>query len=145
MGGYLSVQQAWRERPELAARWADKALAHVRSRPPKIKKPKPARNRRGCGPAEDRLWAADRDVAVAGQPGGAEVFPARCLGLEGGVALGDARLVDGKYGGRVLGSHRLDVHDGMLLIAAAALLASCAPRRGAFLGRTGGHARECGQ
>src|ERR1039458_3556206 len=138
MGGYLSVQQAWRERPELAARWADKALAHVRSLPPKIKKPKPARNRRGCDPAENRLWAADRDVAVAGQPGGAEVFPARCLGLEGGVALVDARLVDGKYGGRVLGSHRLDVHDGMLFIAAGGLLAGCAPRRGVLLGGRGG-------
>ena len=43
MAGYLTLPAAWRASPELAAGWVDRAHAHVRSLPPKVKKPKPAR------------------------------------------------------------------------------------------------------
>jgi TfoX/Sxy family transcriptional regulator of competence genes len=43
MGGYTSMPADWRGTPEVAARWVGKALSHVGSMPPKIKKPKPAR------------------------------------------------------------------------------------------------------
>jgi TfoX/Sxy family transcriptional regulator of competence genes len=43
MGGYLSLPRAWRTSPELAASWVERALAHVRTMPPKVKKPKPAK------------------------------------------------------------------------------------------------------
>jgi TfoX/Sxy family transcriptional regulator of competence genes len=43
MGGYLSLPQAWRAEPDLAAGWVAKALAHVGSLPPKVKKPREAR------------------------------------------------------------------------------------------------------
>jgi TfoX/Sxy family transcriptional regulator of competence genes len=43
MGGYLSLPQAWRARPDLAAGWVTKALAHVSTLPPKVKKPRKAR------------------------------------------------------------------------------------------------------
>lgn len=43
MGGYLSLPGAWRATPDLAERWVSRALTHVRSLPPKVKKPKPAR------------------------------------------------------------------------------------------------------
>jgi TfoX/Sxy family transcriptional regulator of competence genes len=39
MGGYVSLPQSWRDSPELAARWVSRALSHVGSLPPKIKKP----------------------------------------------------------------------------------------------------------
>jgi TfoX/Sxy family transcriptional regulator of competence genes len=42
MGGYLSLPAAWRDQPDTAADWLDKALTHVRSFPPKAK---PARKR----------------------------------------------------------------------------------------------------
>ncbi len=45
MTGYVSLPGAWRVSPELAAGWVERALAHVRSLPPKVKKPKPAKNR----------------------------------------------------------------------------------------------------
>jgi TfoX/Sxy family transcriptional regulator of competence genes len=47
MGGYTSLPETWRSTPDLAAAWVDKALSHVGSLPPKIKKPKskPARER----------------------------------------------------------------------------------------------------
>jgi len=41
MGGYLSLPQTWRDEPQTAAGWVDKALAHVRTFPPK----KPAKKR----------------------------------------------------------------------------------------------------
>lgn len=65
---------------------------------------------RGRNPAED-IAGGERDIAVTGQPGGAELRPSRSRGLEGGVALIDARLVDREYGGRMLGSHGRDLHD----------------------------------
>jgi TfoX/Sxy family transcriptional regulator of competence genes len=43
MGGYLSLPEAWRARPDLAAGWVDRALSHVRSLPPKVKKPRKAK------------------------------------------------------------------------------------------------------
>jgi TfoX/Sxy family transcriptional regulator of competence genes len=43
MGGYTSLPEAWRGTPDLAAVWVVRALAHVSSLPPKVKKPKPAR------------------------------------------------------------------------------------------------------
>jgi TfoX/Sxy family transcriptional regulator of competence genes len=39
MGGYLSLPAAWRAQPELAAGWLARALAHVATMPPKVKKP----------------------------------------------------------------------------------------------------------
>jgi TfoX/Sxy family transcriptional regulator of competence genes len=45
MGGYTSLPLAWRATPDLAARWLERALAHVSSLPPKIKKPKPGSQR----------------------------------------------------------------------------------------------------
>ena len=43
MGGYLSLPQTWRAQPELAAGWVTKALAHVSTLPPKVKKPRKAK------------------------------------------------------------------------------------------------------
>jgi TfoX/Sxy family transcriptional regulator of competence genes len=43
MGGYVSLPQAWRAQPGLAADWVAKALTHVSALPPKVKKPKKAR------------------------------------------------------------------------------------------------------
>jgi len=43
MGGYTSLPETWRGTPDLAARWVGKALSHVGSLPPKVKKPKPAK------------------------------------------------------------------------------------------------------
>ena len=43
MGGYMSLPAAWRGSPEVAAGWVDRALTHVRSMPPKVKKPKTAK------------------------------------------------------------------------------------------------------
>ena len=43
MGGYLSMPAAWRAEPALAAGWVARALAHVGSLPPKVKKPKRAK------------------------------------------------------------------------------------------------------
>jgi TfoX/Sxy family transcriptional regulator of competence genes len=43
MSGYTSLPDAWRTAPERAAGWVDRALSHVRSLPPKVKKPKPAK------------------------------------------------------------------------------------------------------
>ena len=43
MAGYLTVPRAWRASPELAAGWVERALAHARSMPAKVKKPKPAK------------------------------------------------------------------------------------------------------
>ena len=40
MSGYLSLPAAWRDDADLAARWLDKARAHVGALPPKVKKPK---------------------------------------------------------------------------------------------------------
>jgi TfoX/Sxy family transcriptional regulator of competence genes len=39
MGGYLSLPASWRGEPDLAADWVAKALAHVATMPPKVKKP----------------------------------------------------------------------------------------------------------
>jgi TfoX/Sxy family transcriptional regulator of competence genes len=38
MGGYLAVPDTWTERPDEAAPWVEKALAHVATLPPKAKK-----------------------------------------------------------------------------------------------------------
>jgi TfoX/Sxy family transcriptional regulator of competence genes len=43
MGGYLSLPPAWRDSPELAADWVNRALAFVSAMPPKAAKPKTAR------------------------------------------------------------------------------------------------------
>jgi TfoX/Sxy family transcriptional regulator of competence genes len=43
MGGYLTLPAAWRNSPEVAAVWVDRALTHVRSLPPKVKKAKQAK------------------------------------------------------------------------------------------------------
>ena len=43
MGGYTSLPGAWRDSPDLAASWVERALAHVAAMPPKVKKPKAAR------------------------------------------------------------------------------------------------------
>ena len=43
MGGYLSLPAAWRAEPDLAAGWVARALTHVGSLPPKVKKPKRAK------------------------------------------------------------------------------------------------------
>ena len=43
MGGYTSLPAAWRSTPDLAAHWVDRALSHVSSLPPKVKKPKRAK------------------------------------------------------------------------------------------------------
>ena len=40
MGGYLSLPPGWRDDADRAALWVEKALAHVSSLPPKVKKPK---------------------------------------------------------------------------------------------------------
>ena len=43
MGGYTSLPGAWRATPDLAAGWVERALTHVSSLPPKVKKPKRAK------------------------------------------------------------------------------------------------------
>jgi TfoX/Sxy family transcriptional regulator of competence genes len=43
MGGYLSLPAAWRATPEEAARWVERALTHVSTLPPKVKKTKAPR------------------------------------------------------------------------------------------------------
>jgi TfoX/Sxy family transcriptional regulator of competence genes len=43
MGGYLSLPPAWRDSPQLAADWMDRALAFVSAMPPKAAKPKTAK------------------------------------------------------------------------------------------------------
>jgi len=43
MGGYTSLPTAWRATPEVAASWVERALTHVSTLPPKVKKPKAAR------------------------------------------------------------------------------------------------------
>ena len=43
MGGYLSLPPGWRADPDLAMAWVDRALAHVSTLPPKVKKPKAPR------------------------------------------------------------------------------------------------------
>ena len=45
MAGYLTLPRAWRASPELAAGWVELALAHARSMPAKVKKPKPNKER----------------------------------------------------------------------------------------------------
>jgi TfoX/Sxy family transcriptional regulator of competence genes len=40
MGGYVSLPLAWRDRQGLAEDWVARAHAHVRSLPPKVKKPR---------------------------------------------------------------------------------------------------------
>ena len=40
MRGYLGLPAQWREDPEQAAHWVEKALSHVASLPPKAAKPK---------------------------------------------------------------------------------------------------------
>ncbi len=43
MGGYISLPEAWRGTPEIAAGWVERALTHVSSLPPKVKKPRRAK------------------------------------------------------------------------------------------------------
>ncbi len=45
MAGYITLPRAWRASPELAAGWVELALAHARSMPAKVKKPKPNKER----------------------------------------------------------------------------------------------------
>lgn len=44
MGGYISLPPPWRDMPDLAASWVSRALSHVSSLPPKIKKPGKSRS-----------------------------------------------------------------------------------------------------
>ena len=44
MGGYLSLPPDWRADPDLASAWVERALAHVSTLPPKIKKPRTSRS-----------------------------------------------------------------------------------------------------
>ncbi|MEP6528237.1 MAG: TfoX/Sxy family protein [Nocardioidaceae bacterium] len=41
MAGYVTLPGAWRDRPGEAEPWVKRALDHVGSFPPKVKKPKP--------------------------------------------------------------------------------------------------------
>ena len=43
MGGYLSLPPDWRASPDLASAWVERALAHVSTLPPKVKKAKASR------------------------------------------------------------------------------------------------------
>jgi TfoX/Sxy family transcriptional regulator of competence genes len=43
MGGYLSLPPDWRAAPDLATAWVERALDHVATLPPKVKKPKSTR------------------------------------------------------------------------------------------------------
>ena len=43
MGGYTSMPGAWRATPDVAASWVERALSHVSTLPPKVKKAKTAR------------------------------------------------------------------------------------------------------
>ena len=43
MGGYTSLPVAWRSSPDLAASWVERALSHVSTLPPKVKKAKSPR------------------------------------------------------------------------------------------------------
>ena len=45
MPGYLSLPRAWRASPALASDWVERAFAHVKSMPPKVKKAKQAKSR----------------------------------------------------------------------------------------------------
>ncbi len=45
MSGYLALPAVWRANPDVAASWVERALAHVRSMPPKARKPKPSGKR----------------------------------------------------------------------------------------------------
>jgi len=45
MSGYLSMPRTWRATPAVASDWVERALTHVRSMPPKAKKPKAAKSR----------------------------------------------------------------------------------------------------
>jgi TfoX/Sxy family transcriptional regulator of competence genes len=38
MGGYLSLPSAWRDAPDLAEPWLERAMAYVATLPPKVKK-----------------------------------------------------------------------------------------------------------
>ena len=50
MGGYLSLPGTWRDDADLAARWVEKARAHVGSLPPKAPKaPKPRKGSAAAG------------------------------------------------------------------------------------------------
>ena len=40
MGGYLSLPAAWRDAPDVAVTWVERAFRYVSAQPPKIKKPK---------------------------------------------------------------------------------------------------------
>ena len=39
MGGYLALPSSWVDQPELATEWVSRALDHVSTLPPKVKKP----------------------------------------------------------------------------------------------------------
>src|SRR5215469_14909308 len=43
MGGYASLPRIWRESPDLAAGWIERALSHTGSMPPKVAKAKKPR------------------------------------------------------------------------------------------------------
>ena len=47
MAGYISLPAAWRGDADLASSWVDKAREHVGSLPPKVKKPKAAKSKKG--------------------------------------------------------------------------------------------------
>jgi TfoX/Sxy family transcriptional regulator of competence genes len=47
MAGYISLPAAWRGDADLASSWVDKAREHVGSLPPKVKKQKTAKSKKG--------------------------------------------------------------------------------------------------
>jgi len=43
MGGYTSLPGAWRDSPDIAVSWVERALTYVSAMPPKVKKPRATR------------------------------------------------------------------------------------------------------
>ncbi|MGI9005170.1 MAG: TfoX/Sxy family protein [Streptosporangiaceae bacterium] len=41
MGGYLALPASWRASPEIASDWVGRALAHIRTMPPRLRSRKP--------------------------------------------------------------------------------------------------------
>lgn len=70
------------------------------------------RNAYGCGPAQHCTVLVEGDVPMCGQLGGVELFPGRGRGLECGVALINAELVDRENLLGVLGAHGHDAQFG---------------------------------
>ena len=75
----------------------------------------PVRDRHGGGPAQHLpARVIDRDVAVAGQPGGVEYLPGGRVGLEAGLTAVQAGLVDGEHLAGVGARHGADGHSSRI-------------------------------